>query len=74
MVLIGRFATSSTRGSKRAALLLVLETGIKELYARQLSMLCARAEKSYKASLVKLLEADVWDEESEADVLRKVCW
>lgn len=66
-----RFATSSTRGTKRAALLLVMETGIKELYARQLSMLCARAEKSYKASLVKLLEADVWDEESEADVLRK---
>lgn len=51
-----------------------METGIKELYARQLSMLCARAEKSYKASLVKLLEGDVWDEESEADVLRKVGW
>lgn len=49
-----------------------METGIKELYVRQLSMLCARALKSYKAALVKLLEDDVLNEESEANVLRQV--
>lgn len=58
--------------TKRAALVTLMETGIKELYARQLTMLCAQAEKNYKASLVKLLEGDTLDEDSEADVLRKV--
>eukprot|EP00903_Cladosiphon_okamuranus_P013705 g12761.t1 len=66
-----RFSTSSTRAAKRAALLSTLETGIRELYARQLGMLCARALKSYKAALVKLLDEDVLGEESEANVLRK---
>ncbi|CAM9916582.1 unnamed protein product [Ectocarpus fasciculatus] len=66
-----RFSTSATRTTKRAALLSTMETGIKELYARQLSMLCARTLKSYKAALVKLLEDDVLNEESEANVLRQ---
>lgn len=67
-----RFSTSSTRTTKRAALLSTLETGIRELYARQLSMLCARALKSYKAALVRLLDGDMLGEESEANVLRQV--
>ncbi|CAM9385750.1 unnamed protein product [Ectocarpus sp. 6 AP-2014] len=66
-----RFSTSATRATKRAALLSTMETGIKELYARQLSMLCARALKSYKAALMKLLGDDVLNEESEANVLRQ---
>lgn len=35
-------------------------------------MLCSRAERGYKSSLLRLLEADQLDEDSEADVLRKV--
>lgn len=66
-----RFSTTSMRGTKRAALVALLETGIKELYSRQLTMLCADAEKSYKAELVKLLDNDTLDEDSEANVLRK---
>lgn len=50
-----------------------MEAGIKELYARQLSMLCARALKGYKAALVKLLDGDMLGEDSEANVLRQVC-
>lgn len=46
--------------------------GIKELYERQLSTLCSKAEKSYKAELMKLLEGDGLNDEAEADVLRKV--
>lgn len=68
-----RFSTSSTRATKRAALLSTLETGVRELYARQLGMLCARALKSYKAALVRLLDGDMLGEESEANVLRQVC-
>lgn len=49
-----------------------METGLKELYERQLSMLCGKANKSYKNSLVKLLQEDGLNEESEAEVLRKV--
>ena len=67
-----RFSSTITRGSKRATLVSVMETTVKELYERQLAMLCAKAIKSYKASLVKLLEGDALDEESEAEVLRKV--
>ncbi|CAN0286503.1 unnamed protein product [Ascophyllum nodosum] len=66
-----RFSSTITRGSKRATLVSVMETTVKELYERQLAMLCAKAIKSYKASLVKLLEGDALDEESEAEVLRK---
>ena len=35
-------------------------------------MLCARALKSYKAALVRLLDGDMLGEESEANVLRQV--
>lgn len=69
---MNRFSTTSTRGTKRAAVVSLVETGIKELYARQLAMLCASTERSYKAGLVKLLEQDTLDEDSEANVLRKV--
>lgn len=71
-MLIHRFSSSITRGSKRAALVSVMKTGLKELYERQLSMLCGKANKSYKNSLVKLLQEDGLNEESEAEVLRKV--
>lgn len=54
-------------------MLSAMEAGIKELYARQLSMLCARALKGYKAALVKLLDGDMLEEDSEANVLRQVC-
>lgn len=69
---LSRFSTSGTRGAKRASLVKLLETEIKELYSRQLTMLCSRAEKSYKSSLLKLLDSDKLDEDSEAEVLRKV--
>lgn len=50
----------------------MLESGIKELYARQVEMLCSRAQKMYRSALMKLLEADHLDDASEAEVLRKV--
>lgn len=50
----------------------LMDAGVKELYARQLAMLCVKAEKNYKKALVKLLEGDALNDETEAEVLRTV--